>query len=91
MQTRTVRSTRPHRGVRRFLISGGLGLASACLNPDISDEPPISESAVAIDAPDAGAWALEQPFEPEPEPEPTQSPQPSPGRRDGVTRNPARR
>ena len=30
------------------VLSGALGLGSACLNPEISDEPPISASAIAV-------------------------------------------
>jgi hypothetical protein len=50
----------PWRGGLRWAAFGALGLASACLNPDISDEPPISESLAALDAPDAGGSALEE-------------------------------
>jgi hypothetical protein len=43
-----------HRG--RFLaLCTTLGLALSCLNPDISDEAPISETTAALEGADAGA------------------------------------
>jgi hypothetical protein len=48
-------------------IFSALGLAVACLNPAISDEPPISESMAAIGSPDAGLAAFEPPEEESPE------------------------
>ena len=51
---------RPHRG--RFLaLCITFGLALSCLNPDISDEEPITETAAALGAPDAGSADLDQP------------------------------
>ncbi len=76
-------------------IFSALGLAVACLNPAISDEPPISESMAAIGSPDAGLAAFEPPEEESPEAVPVEplpsAPQPPGGRRDERTRRPMRR
>jgi hypothetical protein len=50
------------------LMCCGLGLAAACLNPAISDEPPVSETTLVLDSPDAGAPVVEAPDESPPEP-----------------------
>jgi hypothetical protein len=86
MQTRKNRGVRPRTAVLLALATA-FGLASACLNPDISDEPPLSERAAALDAPDAGTPTIEGPSSVEPSP----SERPSRSRRDVVRRDPARR
>jgi hypothetical protein len=54
------RHTPPHQG--RFLgLCTAFGLALSCLNPDISDEAPITETTAALEIPDAGRAALEPP------------------------------
>jgi hypothetical protein len=101
MQIRTGRNLRRHSGVVVLAAFSALGLASACLNPAISDELPISESLAAIGSPDAGLFEpspdeaspdVASPDEPSPDTEPSPSaPQPPRVRRVERTRNPTRR
>jgi hypothetical protein len=87
MQTWKNSGARPRTGARMAMISV-FGLVSACLNPDISDEAPLSErGAAALDAPDAGTSTVEEPSSVEPSP----LRQPTRERRDGVSRGPVRR
>jgi hypothetical protein len=58
MQNQAARNVRPHSAVILAALSA-LGLMVACLNPAISDEPPISESLAAIGSPDAGLPSLQ--------------------------------
>jgi hypothetical protein len=89
MRTRTGLNVRAHSGLV-LATASALGLASACLNPAISDEPPRSESVAISDSADAGTQDLEPSSEALPEP-PSASAEPARGRRDERPRNPTRR
>jgi len=84
---RAKRGRRPSRR-RLALLCGALGLTSACLDPAISDEAPISESMPVLDGFDAGVEAVEDAPEELPAPT-TAAPEPPP--RDARTRRPRRR
>lgn len=64
------------------LMCGALGLASACLNPAISDEPPISETVSVAEGYDAGVEAVEPASEAEPAPSSAPFTEPSETSRD---------
>jgi hypothetical protein len=71
-------------------MCGALGLASACLNPAISDEAPVSEVVPVVDGEDtldAGVAAAENP----PETPPTPSPPPERSRSEVRARGTRRR
>jgi hypothetical protein len=80
------------RGSARLAILAALGLASACLNPEISDEPPISESEAALDAPDApDAGSSDDEQQPDVTEVPSTAPSPPITRRPVWAPNPTRR
>jgi hypothetical protein len=89
MQRQAERDKRSRRG-SSWAIFAALGLATACLNPEISNEVPLSESTAALDGPDAGESAAEKTPDTTADP-PTHPPEPSIDRRAVVTRNPTRR
>jgi hypothetical protein len=61
-------------------IVGMLALAPACLNPDISDEPPLSEEVIALELSDAGTPAAEPSMAEPSVPDESAAPTPSPPR-----------